>query len=240
MALKSKIEWTEATWNPVTGCSKLSEGCANCYAERLAKRLRAMGNPRYKNGFEITLHHDLVDLPLRWKEPKFIFVNSMSDLFHEKIPVSFIKKVFKTIQSAPEHIFQILTKRSSRLAELAGDLYGPENLWMGVTIESERVIKRVSDLKSTAAHVKFLSLEPLLSAVDHLSTEGIDWIVVGGESGPGCRAMKPEWVRSIRDKCLRNDIPFFFKQWGGTRKNLSGKVLDGKIWIQMPLTERVK
>jgi protein gp37 len=234
MSLKSKIEWTEATWNPVTGCSKISEGCLNCYAERLAYRLKAMGNKRYKNGFDVTLHHDLIDLPLKWKEPKMIFVNSMSDLFHKDIPLSFIKDVFKTMKNAHWHTFQILTKRSQRLAELSDKLQWPTNGWIGVTVESHKYMYRINDLQKIPAVTKFVSFEPLLSPISDISLEGIDWAIVGGESGPKCRMISAEWVRTIRDTCRKKQIPFFFKQWGGTRKKSSGNILDGKVWKEIP------
>jgi protein gp37 len=234
LAQNSRIEWTEATWNPVTGCSKISDGCQNCYAERLAHRLKAMGNKRYLNGFQVTLHHDLLDLPLRWKEPKMIFVNSMSDLFHEKVPVSFIKAVFKTMEKANWHTFQILTKRSKRLLKLAPKLPWPSNVWMGVTVEGEKYISRISDLQQVPATVKYLSIEPFITPISDLSTDGIDWVIVGGESGPTSRIMKADWVRSIRDKCLKEQIPFFFKQWGGKNKRKTGRRLDGRTWDNYP------
>ena len=234
MSLNSKIEWTEATWNPVTGCSKISDGCLNCYAERLAKRLYLMGNKRYQSGFKVTTHNDIIDLPLKWNESKIIFVNSMSDLFHEKVPIHFIVSVFETMKKANHHIFQILTKRSKRMVELAEKLAWPSNVWMGVTVESQKYTYRICDLIKTPAKIKFLSLEPLLTSIEELPLKGIDWVVVGGESGPSCRIIKAEWVRTIRDKCLVEKIPFFFKQWGGVRKNFSGRILDGKIWNDMP------
>ena len=187
MALNSKIEWTEATWNPATGCTKISDGCANCYAERLAHRLKAMGNRRYANGFSLTLHHDLIDLPLKWREPKFVFVNSMSDLFHEQMPLSFIQSVFKTMEKADKHVFQILTKRSHRLLEVSDKIPWPSNVWMGVTVESQKYVDRISELQRVPAQTKFLSIEPLLSNIPELPLSGIDWVIVGGESGPRCR-----------------------------------------------------
>ncbi len=218
----------------MTGCSKVSDGCRNCYAERLARRLKAMGNPRYENGFEITLHHDLVEMPLSWKTPRIIFVNSMSDLFHERVPVSFIKRVFDVMTKADWHVFQILTKRSKRMAEIALKLSWPENVWMGVTVESQKYCHRISDLEKVPAHVRFLSIEPMLSPISQLSLKNIDWVVVGGESGPGCRAMKAEWALSIRAECNAAHVPFFFKQWGGVRKKNNGRLLDGKTWDEMP------
>jgi len=230
----SKIEWTEITWNPVTGCSKISDGCINCYAARLAKRLQSMGNKRYTNGFAVTLHHDLIDIPLKWKKPRTIFVNSMSDLFHEKVPVAFIKAVFRTMEDANWHTFQILTKRSERLVELAPKLSWPSNVWMGVTVESEKYISRISDIAKVPAAIKYLSIEPLLTAIPKLALNNIDWVIVGGESGPGSRVMEAEWVRSIRDQCQKAKVPFFFKQWGGVNKSKTGKILDGRIWQNYP------
>ena len=230
----SKIEWNEITWNPVTGCSKISDGCINCYAARLAKRLQSMGNKRYTNGFAVTLHHDLIDIPLKWKKPRTIFVNSMSDLFHEKVPVAFIKAVFRTMEDANWHTFQILTKRSERLVELAPKLSWPSNVWMGVTVESEKYISRISDIAKVPAAIKYLSIEPLLTAIPKLALNNIDWVIVGGESGPGSRVMEAEWVRSIRDQCQKAKVPFFFKQWGGVNKSKTGKILDGRIWQNYP------
>ncbi|MBF0607420.1 MAG: phage Gp37/Gp68 family protein [Magnetococcales bacterium] len=236
MAFSSKIEWTESTWNPVTGCSKVSDGCRNCYAERLAKRLKAMSNPRYVHGFDVTLHDDLIEMPLKWKTPRIIFVNSMSDLFHEKIPITFIERVFNVMSEAKWHVFQILTKRSTRMAEISLNLTWPENVWMGVTVESQKYFYRISDLEKVPAHVRFLSIEPMLSPILQLPLKNIDWVVVGGESGPECRTMKPEWVSSIRAQCNISHVPFFLKQWGGIRKNITGRLLDGKIWDEMPKT----
>jgi protein gp37 len=193
-----------------------------------------MGNKRYKNGFEITIHEDIVNLPLKWKEPKYIFVNSMSDLFHEKVPFSFIQNIFKTMEKAHWHTFQVLTKRSRRLAELSNNLNWSPNIWVGVTVESQRYINRIYDLKIVPANIKFVSFEPLLSSISDISLEGLNWIIVGGESGPKCRTIKAEWIRLIRDLCTRKEIPFFFKQWGGTRKKSSGNILDGKIWTEVP------
>lgn len=234
MAQSSKIEWTETTWNPITGCTKVSEGCLNCYAERMAKRLHAMNNPRYKNGFRITLHHDLIEVPLKWKKPRLIFVNSMSDLFHKDVPFSFIKKIFRTMEDANWHTFQIVTKRSERLLELSRKLNWPTNIWMGVTVESNRYVKRINDLSKVPCMVKFLSMEPLLSDFPELPINNMDWVIVGGESGPGSRPMQREWVRRVREHCLSNNIPFFFKQWGGVNKKKNGRMLDGKTWDEMP------
>lgn len=234
MANNSHIEWTESTWNPVTGCSKVSEGCRYCYAERMAKRLEAMGNRRYENGFNVTLHEDLVDLPRRMRQPRLIFVNSMSDLFHEKVPVGFIRRVFRTMGACPQHTFQILTKRSQRLRELAQRLPWPTNVWMGVSIEDDRVLSRVADLLAVPAQIRFLSCEPLIGPLDELPLEGISWVIVGGESGPGARPMKRAWVESIRRQCRNADVAFFFKQWGGVRKDLAGRELNGRTYDDMP------
>ncbi len=234
MSFISKIEWTEATWNPVTGCTKISEGCRHCYAEKLALRLKAMNNPRYFNGFDITLHYDVLGDPLKWNKPKKIFVNSMSDLFHEKVPISFIEKVFEVIRIANHHNFQILTKRSERLLQIAPFLKWPANLWMGVTVEMENFTYRISHLRQTPAKIKFISFEPLLSNINEINFEGIDWAIVGGESGPKSRIMEKEWVINIRNQALYNKVPFFFKQWGGKNKKKAGRLLDGKTWNQTP------
>jgi protein gp37 len=234
MAQLSSIEWTQATWNPITGCSKVSPGCKNCYAERMAGRLEGMGQHRYRNGFEVTLQNDLVDAPLHWRQPRRIFVNSMSDLFHEAVPAAFITDVFKTMAAAHWHTFQILTKRSQRLAKLAPHLYWPRNVWMGVSVESPRYIDRIAGLRTVPAAVRFLSVEPLLEPIPALPLRGIDWVIVGGESGPGSRPMQAEWVRHIRHQCKTRGVPFFFKQWGGVRKKTTGRLLDGRIWDQYP------
>ena len=232
---KSHIEWTESTWNPVTGCSKVSAGCKNCYAERMAKRLQAMGTERYSNGFALTLHEDLVDAPKAWKSPRVIFVNSMSDLFHEKVPLAFIKKVFATMRACPQHTFQILTKRSARLAELAPALDWAPNIWMGVSVESGDVIYRIHDLLKVPAAVRFLSCEPLIGPCEDMPLYGIDWVIVGGESGPRSRPMEIEWVRSIFKQCRAAKSAFFFKQWGGVRKDLTGRELNGRTYDAMPI-----
>jgi protein gp37 len=237
MVDKSAIEWTESTWNPVTGCTKVSAGCANCYAERMAKRLKAMGNPNYKNGFKLTMHPELLDAPLSWRKPRVVFVNSMSDLFHEDVPAEFIQKVFGVMCRARQHTFQILTKRAERLAEMSKDLCWPSNVWMGVTVEDQSCIDRIDSLRSTDAKVKFLSLEPLLSSLPGLNLEGIHWVIVGGESGPGARPMKKEWVVDIRERCAKAGVPFFFKQWGGVNKKKAGRELDGRTWDEMPGVE---
>ena len=234
MATKSNIEWTEMTWNPVTGCTKVTQGCKHCYAERMAKRLEAMGNIRYRDGFRVTLHPDLVDVPRKWRQPRVVFVNSMSDLFHDDIPLTYIQQVFATMQECPQHTFQVLTKRSERLAALASFLPWPENVWMGVSVENARVMHRVSDLQRIPAAVRFLSLEPLIGPLNGLPLEGIHWVIVGGESGPKSRPMRKEWVDSIFDQCRAASVPFFFKQWGGVRKDLTGRELNGKMYDEMP------
>lgn len=234
MAFNSSIEWTETTWNPVTGCTKISTGCKNCYAERMAKRLQAMGQKRYAKGFRVTLHNDLVTAPLQWNRPKIVFVNSMSDLFHEDIPEGFIHSVFQTMTDAEQHTFQVLTKRSERLADLAEQLPWPPNIWMGVTVESNDYLSRVEHLREVPAQVRFLSLEPLLTDVPDLSLTGIHWVIVGGESGPKSRLIRRQWVRNIRDSCIESNVSFFFKQWGGVNKKASGRILDGRTWDQYP------
>lgn len=235
MADCTNIEWTEATWNPVTGCSKISAGCKNCYAERLALRLQAMGVPRYRNGFRVTLHPDLIDLPKRWHRPRLILVNSMSDLFHERVPLEFIQRVFNTMRACPQHIFQILTKRSARLRQLAPKLPWPPNVWVGVTIEDASVLHRIADLRTVTAAVRFLSCEPLLGPLDDLPLDGIHWVIVGGESGPGARPMRNDWVHSILRQCRQAKVPFFFKQWGGTRRQRNGRKLAGRTYDEMPV-----
>lgn len=234
MSISSKIEWTEATWNPVTGCTKISEGCRYCYAEKLALRLKAMSNPRYFNGFDVTLHYNALSEPLKWYKPKMVFVNSMGDLFHEKVPVNFIEKVFEVIRIAKHHNFQILTKRSERLLQLAPFLNWPENLWMGVTVEMEEFTYRIFHLKQTPARVKFISFEPLLGDINSLDLREIDWVIVGGESGPKSRIMKKEWAIKIKDNAINIGVPFFFKQWGGKNKKKAGRLLEGKTWNQIP------
>ncbi len=235
MAL-TKIEWTESTWNPTTGCTKISEGCKNCYAERMAKRLQAMGVEKYKNGFQLSLHPDVLEEPYSWKTPRSVFVNSMSDLFHEKMSLDYIQKVFRVMNENLIHTFQVLTKRPEILVKHEEKLNWTKNIWMGVTVENQSLIKRIEHLRKTCAHVKFVSFEPLLSKIDILPLEGIDWVIVGGESGPGARPMHKEWVLTIKENCKYRDIPFFFKQWGGVNKKKTGRVLEGKIWDDMPMT----
>jgi protein gp37 len=234
MSLSTAIEWTDSTWNPVTGCTKVSSGCTNCYAERLALRLQAMGNSSYRNGFIVTLHEDMLELPLKWKKPQAIFVNSMSDLFHEDIPIEFIERIFITMRKANWHRFQILTKRSERLLELSPQLPWAPNIWMGVTVENNNHVSRIEQLQQTNAAVKFLSLEPLLGPLPNLHLSGIDWVIVGGESGPRARPIEKEWVVSIKDQCQNAEVPFFFKQWGGTNKKKTGRELEGRIWSETP------
>jgi protein gp37 len=234
MAANSSIEWTEATWNPVTGCSKISIGCQNCYAERMAYRLQAMRQPNYIDGFKVRTHEKVLSLPLRWKKSRKIFVNSMSDLFHEEVSVSFISKVFRTMENAPHHIFQILTKRSENLKELSKCLPWPNNVWMGVTVENNRYLQRIDDLRNIPARIKFISFEPLLGPITNINLTNIDWVVVGGESGPEARPMSPSWVKYLRNQCLAANVPFFFKQWGGFNKKKAGRMLDGRTWDEMP------
>lgn len=234
MSTGSAIEWTEATWNPITGCTKVSLGCKNCYAERMAKRLKSIGVPNYKNEFEVTLHPNVLELPLKWKKPQMIFVNSMSDLFQEDVPLNFIQEVFNIMSHASHHIFQVLTKRAKRLEQLKTQLPWPKNVWMGVSIENDEYLYRINHLVQTPAKTKFISLEPLLGPLSDLTLKGIDWVIVGGESGPKARQMEKEWVKDIRDRCLSDNIPFFFKQWGGVNKKKAGRTLEGKIWNEMP------
>ena len=234
MAANSSIEWTQASWNPVTGCSKISPGCKNCYAERLAMRLQAMGQPNYANGFKVTLQPHMLELPLRWKKPQTVFVNSMSDLFHEDVSLGYVQQVFDVMRRAHWHRFQILTKRSKRLLEINPRLSWQPNIWMGVSVENADHAFRIGHLRQTGAHIKFLSLEPLLGPLPNLKLRGIDWAIVGGESGPSARPMDADWVLDIRDQCQAADIAFFFKQWGGVRKKTTGRELEGRTWDEMP------
>jgi protein gp37 len=231
----TSIEWTEATWNPLTGCTKISPGCQNCYAERMAIRLKAMGQPNYVNAFELTLHRHALDLPLRWKKPLSIFVNSMSDLFHKDVPESFILDAFAVMAKAHWHRFQTLTKRADRLAELSPKIDWRPNIWQGVSVENADYTHRIDHLRQTGAAIKFLSMEPLLGPMSQLNLTGIDWVIVGGESGPHARPMDPGWVREIRDQCQSAHVPFFFKQWGGTNKKKAGRILDGRTWDEKPV-----
>ena len=238
MAANSAIEWTGSTWNPVTGCIKISPGCKHCYAERMAKRLQAMGQKNYVNGFELALHPHALELPLSWKKPQTIFVNSMSDLFLNEVPADFIGKVFDVMRRAHWHTFQVLTKRAERLAALSQNLSWEKNIWMGVSVESRDYVSRIDHLRASGAHLKFLSMEPLLGPVPNLDLRGIDWVIVGGESGPGARPMQEGWVVEIKEQCVRARVPFFFKQWGGFRKKKAGRELQGRTWEQMPLQYR--
>lgn len=232
--MPTKIEWTESTWNPVTGCTKISAGCQHCYAERMAHRLHLMGQPNYANDFQVTCHPQSLNIPLRMRKPQMIFVNSMSDLFHSEIPFEFLQRIFNVMNQARWHTFQILTKRAERLAEFAQALNWTPNIWMGVTVESVDYLHRIDCLRTVPAAVRFLSMEPLLSDVGQFDLDGIDWVIVGGESGPGARPMDADWVRNIRDQCQASHVPFFFKQWGGVNKKKTGKTLDGIEWNEMP------
>ena len=234
MSNNSNIEWTESTWNPMTGCTKISAGCQNCYAEKLAIRLHAMGVKNYANKFKLTLHEKALDIPKKWKKPRFIFVNSMSDLFHEDIPFDFIEKVFNVMNECSQHTFQILTKRSDNMLRLSKKLKLTNNIWLGVTVENNSSIYRINDLLQTKAKIKFVSFEPLLTPLPELNTCGIDWAIVGGESGVNARPMQKEWVLDIKSKCIKSNTAFFFKQWGGTNKKKNGRILEGKIWNAMP------
>jgi len=233
----TKIEWTESTWNPITGCSKISAGCKFCYAEVMARRLKAMGQEKYKNGFELTLHPEVLNEPYTLKKGKMIFVNSMSDLFHKNVPIEFIQQIFKVIKENPQHVFQVLTKRAEilRYYDSDGWLEWPHNLWMGVTVENNEVMQRIENLRNTGARVKFLSCEPLLSPLPDLCLHGIDWVIVGGESGRTPRPIKEEWVIGIKEKCQHANVAFYFKQWGGTNKKKAGKMLGGKVYSEMPV-----
>jgi protein gp37 len=244
VAQSSAIEWTEATWNPTTGCDRTSPGCDNCYALTLAKRLKAMGVPRYQNegdertsgpGFRLTVHPDLLDAPRRWREPRLVFVNSMSDLFHDDVSDEFIRAVFDVMRDTPRHTFQVLTKRSKRLARLAPHLEWPANVWMGVSVETARYRFRIDHLRQVPAAVRFISAEPLLGPLGKLDLTGIGWVIVGGESGPRARPMELSWGREVRDQCLANEVRFFFKQWGGRTPKAGGRSLDGRTWDDMPV-----
>ena len=237
MSGKSDIEWTHSTWNPVTGCSKISPGCKHCYAERMALRLKEMGQKKYQIGFSPAIHPDVLKMPLLWKKPQVIFVNSMSDLFMQEIPEEFIQATFDVMQKAHWHTFQILTKRSERLMNLDDFLSWPENVWMGVSVENEDYIFRIDHLRRTNARIKFLSIEPLLGPISNLNLSGIDWVIVGGESGPGSRPMKEAWVLDILEQCQESKVPFFFKQWGGGNKKKAGRLLEGRTWDEMPLLQ---
>jgi protein gp37 len=243
MADNSTIEWTETTWNPTTGCDRVSAGCDHCYALTLSKRLKAMGSAKYQNdgdprtsgpGFGITVHRAALQQPYRWREPRLVFVNSMSDLFHAKVPLDFIREVFQVIADTPQHTYQALTKRARRMRRVAHKLDWPENLWMGVSVESDEVLDRIDDLRHTPARTRFLSCEPLLGPLPELTLDGIDWVIVGGESGPRARPMDPAWAEDLRDQCTDTDVPFFFKQWGGRTPKSNGRELGGRTWDEMP------
>jgi len=234
MSTNSTIEWTDSTWNPVTGCTKISDGCTHCYAERMSKRLQAMGNKNYSNGFKVTCHESMVDRPLFWNKPQNIFVNSMSDLFHEEVPFEFISKVFDVMNKAHWHQFQVLTKRSQRLAEISAKLKWTPNIWIGVSVENRKNLYRIDDLRSVNASIRFISFEPLLGDLGLINLKKVDWAIVGGESGPHARKLEQSWVTSIRDQCISAGVPFFFKQWGGVFKKKNGRILEGMTWSQYP------
>lgn len=245
MGERSAIEWTEVTWNPTTGCDRISAGCDHCYALTLAKRLKAMGSAKYQvdgnprtsgPGFGITIHESALRQPYRWSGHRVVFVNSMSDLFHARVPLDYVRRVFNVIADTPQHTYQVLTKRSARVRKLAGNLDWPPNLWMGVSVENATQLARVDDLRTLPAAIRFLSCEPLLGPLSDLSVQDIDWVITGGESGPNARPIDPEWVREIRDKCTLADVAFFHKQWGGRTPKAGGRILDGQIWNEMPAT----
>lgn len=247
MADRSMIEWTEATWNPTTGCDQISAGCDNCYALTLARRLKAMGAAKYQAdgdprtsgpGFGLTLHPDALDVPRRWRSPRLVFVNSMSDLFHARVPVEFVRRVFEVMAGTPQHTYQLLTKRSRRLMRLAGELDWPPNLWMGVSVENEQVLRRVDDLRQVPAAVRFLSCEPLLGSLDQVDLAGVHWVIAGGESGRRHRPVESPWVIELRDHCQAADVPFFFKQWGGYTPKAGGRLLEGRTWDELPMADR--
>ncbi len=232
---QSSIEWTEMTWNPTTGCTKISAGCKHCYAEVMARRLQAMGIDKYKDGFKLRLHTDALNTPYTWKSHKVVFVNSMSDLFHKDVPLDFIKRVFETMNNCPQHTFQVLTKRSDILLKYHKELNWTHNIWMGVSVEDSRVKHRIDDLRKTNAKVKFLSCEPLIGPLPKLNLKKIDWVIVGGESGRKPRPMDADWVLDIQDQCAKKKVAFFFKQWGGVQKKKAGRVLEGRTWDEMPV-----
>ncbi len=235
MITRTKIEWTECTWNPVTGCTKISDGCANCYAERMAKRLAAMKQPNYINGFKPTFHRKVLIKPLKLKKSRMIFVNSMSDTFHESLADEEILEIFSTMNQAHWHTFQVLTKRSDRLKSLSKQINWTSNIWMGVTVEHDGTRFRIEDLRRTEARIKFLSIEPLISHLPGLDLTNIDWVIVGGESGPGARKMEKDWVLKIKERCQNKKIPFLFKQWGGVNKKKNGRLLENKTWDELPI-----
>ena len=241
MSSQSRIEWTNATWNPVTGCTKLSAGCDNCYAERFSERFRGVKDHPFEAGFDLTLRRERIRQPIKWRKPMMIFVNSMSDLFHKEVPREFIDDVFDTMEEATWHTFQVLTKRSSLLRAYLKRRYvdrlAPRHIWLGVSVEDRQRVGRIRHLQDAAASIKFLSIEPLLGSMGTIDLAGIDWVIVGGESGPGYRPMREQWVLEVRDQCLRADVPFFFKQWGGFRPKSNGRALEGKEWNQFPTTQ---
>lgn len=234
VAESTGIEWTDATWNPVTGCDKVSPGCKFCYAERFSERFRGVEGHHFEQGFDLRLWPDRLDQPQSWKKPRRVFVNSMSDLFHEDVPDEFIHEVFGTMVEADRHIYQILTKRPERMRDLADDLPWPDHVWAGVSVENNDYLSRVDVLREVPANIRFLSCEPLIGPLPDLDLEGIHWVIVGGESGPNHRPIDPEWVRSIRDQCRQEDVPFFFKQWGGQTPKARGRELDGRTWDEFP------
>lgn len=237
---QSSIEWTEMTWNPTTGCDKISAGCKYCYAEVMARRLHAMGIDKYKNGFKLSLHEDALLIPYEWKSPKIVFVNSMSDLFHKDVPLDFIKRVFRTMNENPQHTFQVLTKRADILVKYHKELNWSHNIWMGVSVENEKVKHRIDDLRRTRARTKFLSCEPLIGPLFKLNLKKIDWVIVGGESGRKPRPINVEWVMDIQQQCNKTRVPFFFKQWGGTNKKKAGRLLNGRTYDEMPPIEQLE
>ncbi len=234
MSARSRIEWTSASWNPVTGCDRVSPGCAHCYAKRFAERFSGVTGHPYEQGFGLRLWPDRLELPLRWRRPKLIFVNSMSDLFHEDVPDEYVERVFDVMGRADQHVFQVLTKRHERLADFAPRLHWPDNVWMGVSIENRRFVHRAEYLRHVPASVRFISAEPLLGPLEGLDISGVDWLIAGGESGPGHRRIHADWVRELRDRCADEGVAFFFKQWGGARPKSGGRVLDGRTWDEMP------
>jgi protein gp37 len=243
MSGRSRIEWTEVTWNPTTGCDRISAGCDHCYALTLAKRLKGMGSAKYQNdgdprtsgpGFGVSVHENTLTAPLRWREPRIVFVNSMSDLFHARVPTEFVGRVFAVMAATPQHTYQVLTKRATRLRRLAPELPWPSNVWVGVSVEDADALNRVDELRQVPAAVRFLSCEPLLGPLDGLDLDGIGWMIVGGESGPGARPMNHLWASALRDACLAAGVPYFFKQWGGPTPKAGGRVLDGRTWDEMP------
>jgi len=237
---QSSIEWTEMTWNPTTGCDKISAGCKYCYAEVMSRRLKAMGIEKYKDGFKLRTHEDSLLTPYSWKSPKIVFVNSMSDMFHKDVPLAFIKKVFHTMNNCPQHTFQVLTKRSDILLEYHNELTWTHNIWMGVSVEDKRVMHRIDDLRKTNAKTKFLSCEPLIGPLQKMNLKKIDWVIVGGESGRTPRPMNPDWVLDIQEQCSKSKVAFFFKQWGGTNKKKAGRELNGKVYNEMPTIEQLE